>query len=138
MNIEQTIPFFWVMDIEKSIAFYTTQLGFEIRFKWIDGGKLRWCRLQREGANLMLQEFWKEGQHKNLPKGKLGEGVAICFTCKDALALYKEFKSNNVEASLPFVGNAMWVTGMKDPDGYDLFFESSTDVPEETLYVEES
>lgn len=138
MNIEQTIPFFWVMDMDKSLRFYINQLGFEIRHKWINDGKLRWCSLRREGANLMLQEFWKEGQHENLPKGKLGEGVAICFTCQDALALYREFKSNNVEASLPFVGNAMWVTGMKDPDGYNLFFESSTDVPEETVYAEES
>ncbi|MFI5156142.1 MAG: VOC family protein [Chitinophagales bacterium] len=137
MNIEQTIPFFWVMDVEKSLRFYTNQLGFEIRHQWINEGKLRWCSLHREGANLMVQEFWKDGPHANLPKGKLGEGVSIYFICQDALTLYKEFKSNNVDASLPFVGNAMWVTGMRDPDGYNLYFESATDVPEETVYVEE-
>lgn len=30
----------------------------------------------------------------------------------------------------------MWVTGVKDPDGYNLYFESMTDVPEETKYSE--
>jgi lactoylglutathione lyase len=28
----------------------------------------------------------------------------------------------------------MWVVPLRDPDGYSLFFESATDVPEETKY----
>jgi hypothetical protein len=27
----------------------------------------------------------------------------------------------------------MWVTSVSDPDGYELYFESPTDVPEETV-----
>jgi len=34
----------------------------------------------------------------------------------------------------PFVGNGMWVTTFTDPDNYKIFFESATDVPEETKY----
>jgi hypothetical protein len=34
----------------------------------------------------------------------------------------------------PFVGNNLWVVQLKDPDGYNVMFESPTDVPEETLY----
>jgi hypothetical protein len=30
----------------------------------------------------------------------------------------------------------MWVTGVLDPDGYHLLFESPTDVAEETEYAE--
>jgi hypothetical protein len=30
----------------------------------------------------------------------------------------------------------MWVTSLRDPDGYRLEFESPTDVPEETRYSE--
>jgi hypothetical protein len=30
----------------------------------------------------------------------------------------------------------MWVTSLTDPDGYRLFFESDTDVPEETKLSE--
>jgi hypothetical protein len=26
----------------------------------------------------------------------------------------------------------MWVTGLDDPDGHKIYFESTTDVPEET------
>jgi hypothetical protein len=32
------------------------------------------------------------------------------------------------------VGNGSWVTALKDPDGYELYFESPTDAAEETVY----
>jgi hypothetical protein len=32
----------------------------------------------------------------------------------------------------------MWVTGVTDPDGHRLEFESLTDAPEETAYAEET
>jgi lactoylglutathione lyase len=44
--------------------------------------------------------------------------------------------SRGIKAERPFVGNGMWVTSMSDPDGYKIFFESTTDVPEETVYSE--
>src|SRR6476660_8933821 len=52
-------------------------------------------------AAVMLQEFWKDGQHSGRPEGKLGQGVSICFTCEDALAIYREFKSRGVDAKRP-------------------------------------
>jgi hypothetical protein len=81
----------------------------------------------------MLQEFWKEGDHFNLPDGKVGIGVGVCFFCKDALALWREFVSRGLSAKRPFVGNGLWVTEIADPDGYKLYFESPTDIPEETV-----
>jgi hypothetical protein len=30
----------------------------------------------------------------------------------------------------------MWVVRLIDPDGYNIFFESPTDVPEETMYAD--
>ena len=55
----------------------------------------------------MLQEFWQEGHHANVPTEKLGGGVSSCFICADALALYHEFKARGIAASRPFVGNNM-------------------------------
>jgi len=111
-------------------------LGFEMTHKWVPEGRLQWCWLQRGGAALMLQEFWKGGRHTNVPEGKLGQGVSICFVCEDGLALYHEFTSRGIQASEPFVGNGMWVTSLSDPDGYRLNFESYTDVPEDTKFSE--
>lgn len=132
-NVKQAIPFFGVSDVEASVRYYVEGLGFEMTHQWIEGGKLRWCRLQLDSAALMLQEFWKEGPHANVPTDPLGVGVAINFICEDALAIYDEITARGIEADEPFVGNAMWVVGMRDPDGYALFFESPTDVPEETV-----
>jgi len=56
----------------------------------------------------------------------------LCFQCQDAIALYREFHSREIDAKEPFVGNSMWVTVLSDPDGYRLDFESLTDVAEET------
>lgn len=132
-NVTQAVPFFGVSNIEESLRFYIDGLGFEMTNKWIDEGKLRWCGLQLGGAALMLQEFRKEGHHSWVPDGKVGVGVSICFQCKDALAIYREAKSHGIQAKKPFVGNAMWVTTMTDPDGYKLEFESPTDAPEESV-----
>jgi hypothetical protein len=44
------------------------------------------------------------------------------------------FTSRGIQAAKPFVGNAMWVTFVTDPNGYKLDFQSPTDVPEETEY----
>ena len=132
MNVEQAVPFFGVSSMDASLRFYVDGLGFEMKHKWIDEGKLRWCWLQLGGASVMLQEFKPEW----LPSGKLGEGVSICFVYKDALAFYREVRARGVEAGTPFVGNAMWVTSLRDPDGYRLEFESPTDVAEDTVLTE--
>ena len=136
MNVKQAVPFFAVSNIEQSLRYYTDGLGFEMKNKWIDEGKLRWCWLQLGGAALMLQEFRKEGHDSWTPNGKVGEGVTICFQCEDALAIYRDVTSRGIEASRPFVGNGMWVTSLRDPDGYRIEFESVTDVPEESVYEE--
>ncbi len=135
-NVKQAVPFFLVSNIEVSVGYYVDGLGFEMTKQWVVEGNLRWCWLDRGGASLMLQEFWKEGDHGYKPEGKLGEGVSICFICEDALALYREFRSKGIQVSTPFVGNAMWVTSLSDPDGFRLDFESFTDAPEESVYTE--
>ena len=136
-NVQQAVPFFWVNDLERSVRFYVEGLGFEMTKEWTEGGKLRWCWLELGNAALMLQEFWKAGNHANLPEGKPGVGVSINFICKDALAIYRDLAAHGVPASRPSVGNGMWVTHVQDPDGYNLSFESPTNVPEDTASNEE-
>lgn len=131
-NVKQAVPFFAVSNIEKSVRYYVDGLGFVMTQKWIDDGKLRWCRLHHGDAAIMLQEFRTEGHDSWVPSGKVGEGVTICFLCADALAIYHEITAHGIQASKPFVGNGMWVTSLVDPDGYQIEFESYTDVPEGT------
>lgn len=129
MNVRQVVPFLWVTDMHRSLQFYREGLGFEMKLQWVDEGKLRWCWLDLGGASLMLQELRK-------PEAPLGKGVSLCFVCEDAIALYREFTSRGISCTEPEVGNGMWVTGLNDPDGYRLEFESTTDVPEDTKLSE--
>jgi len=135
-NVQQAVPFFMVNDIEASLRFYVDGLGFRKTIEWMPDGKLQWCWLEHGGAAVMLQEFWKSGDHTNVPTDRVGVGVSVCFMCKDALALYREFKSRGLDPKRPFVGNGLWVTDIVDPDGYRLSFESPSDAPEETEYTD--
>src|SRR5215468_6540917 len=93
-NVRQAVPAFGVTNMERSLRFYLDGLGFKITKKWIDEGVLRWCWLELGETALMLQEYRKEF----VPQGKLGEGVSICFICKDALAIYREVTGRGIQA----------------------------------------
>jgi lactoylglutathione lyase len=134
-NVQQAVPFLMVSNMEASLRFYVEGLGFQRTNQWIVDGKIRWCWLQLGGAAIMLQEY---NPNSPLRTAKLGEGVSVCFQCRDALAIYHETLSRGLEPHRPFVGNNMWVTILADPDGYKLDFESPTDVPEETIYTDTS
>jgi lactoylglutathione lyase len=130
-NVEQAVPFFMVSNMEASLRFYIDGLGFRRTKKWIVDGKIRWCWLEIGRIAIMLQEYVPDSP---LATAKLGEGLSICFQCRDALAIYHEALARGLKPKTPFVGNNMWVTILTDPDGYKLDFESPTDVPEETVY----
>jgi uncharacterized glyoxalase superfamily protein PhnB len=129
-NIEQAVPFLMVADIDASLRFYTEGLGAQMTKSWTPAGKLRWCWLELGRTALMLQEY----NPGKLPAETRGVGVSLCFQCQDAIALYKQLLAAGLSPKRPFVGNAMWVTTLKDPDGYNLDFESPTEAPEESVY----
>jgi lactoylglutathione lyase len=136
INVRQAVPFFWVDDMQRSLRFYVDGLGGTIKFRWDVDGRLQWCWLEIGTAALMLQELSSKDPRRDAVRR--GEGVSINFICGDALAYYRELRSRDVDAQVPFVGNSMWVTRVTDPDGYELYFESRTDAPEESVYAEES
>jgi catechol 2,3-dioxygenase-like lactoylglutathione lyase family enzyme len=129
-NVKQIVPLLGVADIEESLRFYTQGLGFEMENKWEKEGRLRWCSLRLGGCSVMLQGLKDESE------GQLGEGVTFYIICEDALVMYEGFRAREIEVVEPFVGNAMWVTGLTDPDGYRLHFESPTETPEGTSLSE--
>ncbi len=136
MEVDRVVPFFAVSKMQKSLEFYLDGLGFEMAGKWVDEGVIRWCSLRIGNAELMLQEFRTEGHDSRRFSENKGEGVSLFFFCDDAVAYYRDVLSRGIDASEPQVGNGMWVTSMADPDGYNLYFQSATNVPEETRLSE--
>jgi catechol 2,3-dioxygenase-like lactoylglutathione lyase family enzyme len=133
-NVHAVVPFLWVRDLPATLRFYVDGLGFTRTREWVDDGRLRWCLLELGGAAVMLQEFWKDGPHQNQPATPVGVGLSLMFMCRDALALYHEFRARGLTPGRPFVGNGLWVVQLADPDGYQVCFESPTTEPEETVY----
>jgi lactoylglutathione lyase len=136
MNGKEVLPFLRVSSMDRSVRYYVDGLGFAIKHRWDGDGKLRWCSLSLGGSTIMLQEFPTTGHDSWAPEGKVGVGVSLCFLCEDAIVIYRELVSSGIEASEPQMGNSMWVTSLLDPDGYQLEFESVTDVAEETKLSE--
>ena len=135
-GVTEVVPFLAVADMRASLAFYVDGLGFAVENRWIDDGVLRWCQLRLGAAAVMLQQFRTRGHDARRFGANKGEGVMLCFFCADAVAFYRTVRQRGIAASEPQVGNRMWVTEMKDPDGYQVLFESPTDVPEETKLSE--
>lgn len=135
-GVEQVVPLLLVRNMTVSLRFYVDGLGFTLTNSWVDEGQLRWCWLQLGGAALMLQQLKTDDQHPAPDLASLGTGVGLNFICRDALAFFREVRARGIDTKRPFVGNRMWVTSVRDPDGYDLHFESPTDAPEESEYDE--
>ena len=131
-NLRQAVPFFMVSDMDRSLDFYLKALDFELKIDWRPNGRVEWCWLERDGVALMLQEYVPAMRQKE----NSGSGISIVFICNNAIQLFKEFQKNGLKPQEPFVGNRMWVTTISDPDGYQLHFESFTDVAEETMYFD--
>lgn len=134
LNIQYAAPLFMVSNMENSLKFYVDGLGFTMKNAWTPRGKIEWCWLQREGGPLMLQEVRISTDKTFLSGNQPGAGVSIWFQCQNSLILYHEFIERGVNAGEPFVGNGLWDVKVTDPDGYNLHFESPTDVSEETKY----
>ena len=134
-DVRQCVALLAIRSMDDSLRFYVDGLGFTMTNKWVVDGRIRWCWIEHGSAALMLQETVPDQRHR-FPDGQVGIGVSLNFVCGDALAFYHEVKARGIAAKRPFVGNRMWVTSLTDPDGYQLHFESVTDVPEETEYQE--
>lgn len=84
--IHELVPLLFVEHITDSLNFYRDKLGFELVDAWEPGGKMAWCRVQRGGAAMMLQQATEEDQ----PATGRGHGVGFFFLCDDADAVYAQ------------------------------------------------
>ena len=120
-NVRATVPLVRVADIERSLAFYCDQLGFTLRGRWDPDGKLAWCLLAMEGAQLMLQQAGP--QHAD-GLAQSGGDIELFFVCEDVDALRERFLGRGVDAPPPTVAfYGMRQLTVADPDGRSLCFE---------------
>jgi lactoylglutathione lyase len=126
------VPFLRVANVEAALRFYVEGLGFVVTNEWSPEGRIRWCWMELDRVALMLEEHGPTP-----PAGPLSPGMSICILCEDAIAIYRDLRARGIEAGRPFVGNGLWVTGVTDPDGHRIEFESPATEAEETVFTGE-
>jgi lactoylglutathione lyase len=119
------LPVLDVSNLERSVAFYRDLLGY----REAGGAAGHTCRLQRDDADVVLR------QEPSAPERR-GQGVSIFHMCHDAIAYYREVTARGGSLTEPRVGNHLWETHTRDPDGWNLAYESPTDAEEEKLLSE--
>ncbi len=119
--ILELVPLLSAQDIDHSAAFYRDQLGFEITTTWVPNGQLIWCRLERSGSAIMLQQADAEDG----PAENRGRGVHFYFNCDNVDELRAEFGKRGLHLDPPVVAfYGLKQVFLKDPDGYELCFQS--------------
>ncbi|MGE3314146.1 MAG: VOC family protein [Planctomycetaceae bacterium] len=115
------VPLLIVAEIRKSVDFYQ-QLGFEMVARWeLEDGTLGWCRMRRGGVLVMLQQACVEDE----PAAGRGHGVAFFINCDDVDKLHAELRSRGIPVGpVETTFYQMKQVYLKDPDGYQLCFDS--------------
>ncbi|MBP9854075.1 MAG: VOC family protein [Candidatus Omnitrophica bacterium] len=114
-------PVLLVKNLEKSVAYYINQCGFEEPLFY--GDQKIFCMLHRDLCELMLHQVEDPEQIK--PHWKLVNGLwNIYYWVDDAKLLYDELRSRGVKIDydLSVKEYGCLEFGIQDIDGYDIGF----------------
>jgi catechol 2,3-dioxygenase-like lactoylglutathione lyase family enzyme len=102
----------FVSDMERAIAFYVRQLGFEERWRYEDAGKTYVAQVERQSCELILSSQEAE---------KTGRGRMFLALDVDTLeAVRAELKGKGVGVENGWWGYRLAI--VRDPDGNELYF----------------
>lgn len=131
MTRARLVPEIVCSDVAASVAFYVGVLGFRVLY---DRPEARFAYLEREGAELMLEEISPESWLTADMAPPFGRGVNFQIEVSDVsalraaareagVAIYRETEDAWYRKDDMYVGNRQFV--VQDPDGYLLrFFQS--------------
>ena len=121
-TIRAVWPLLVVDDLDASIAFWTQRLGFSIVGRAEADGRVFWCRLERDGASIMLES----GESEPAPASIRGKGVVFYFVCEDVDSYLAEVTRRGLDIEPPtntYYG--MRQIFVPEPNGYSICFESA-------------
>ena len=127
ITIEGLVPLIQVFDMPISLRFYRDVLGFEVvrRSGTSDGCGWVWLRLN--GAELMLNTAYDDGQRPPQPDGRrlaAHNDTALFIGCPDVDGAYEHLLAHGLQLEKPKIAPyGMKQLYAKDPDGYGLCFQ---------------
>ena len=123
------VPELYCTSFEKTLNFYTKELGFTVHYQRPED---RFAYLVREDARLMIEELgasreWLPAE----PEYPFGRGINFQIKLEDAKSLHDSLQKSGYKFFLPledkwyrkddaYVGNRQFI--IQDPDGYLLRF----------------
>jgi predicted enzyme related to lactoylglutathione lyase len=117
-RIKNISPQLLVADIEKSIAFYTEKLGFEIDFRY----EHFYAGITKDRYSIHLKSSGKLNIEAK-QKRKIEDDVDIIFSVEGIEEMYEIMVSNSADIVQPLhnmpYGNEFYIA---DPDGYIIAF----------------
>lgn len=125
-------PVLHVRDVEASLRFYITQLGFTSPWRYEEDGRVRVAQVDREGCAIILADTWPEKIGKGLIFISLNLEREAMVTALDALRA--EFESSGAAVREGSWGYRLVV--VDDPDGNQLFFNYPSETPSNTATQE--
>ena len=114
-------PVLHVTDVEASLRFYVSQLGFTSPWRYDEDGRVHVAQVDRQGCALILADSWPEKVGKGLIFISLNVEAATPDAAAAALdALRAELEAKGVPVKEGSWGYRLLV--VDDPDGNQLFF----------------
>jgi uncharacterized glyoxalase superfamily protein PhnB len=114
-------PVLHVKDVEASLRFYMSQLGFTSPWRYEEDGKTYVAQVDRQGCALILSNQWPEKLGKSLIFISLNvEPPTYEIAAAKLDALRAEFEARSVPVKEGSWGYRILV--IDDPDGNQLFF----------------
>mgnify|MGYP002073936741 CR=1 FL=1 len=113
-RIEKMRPQLQVTDIERSIAFYTKELGFAVEFRYEDF----YAGIIKDGCSIHLKATWHPVEER-----KNNQDLDLLFSVGEIESVYEEIGKKSVEItqtlrSMPY-GKEFYIA---DPDGHIIAF----------------
>ncbi len=127
IDMQGLTPLIQVFDMPTSLRFYRDLLGFEVVGRSGESDDCGWVWLRLNGAELMLNTAYDEGERPLQPDAtrKMGhDDLGLFIACPDVDGAYEYLKASGVAATPPNVTSyGMKQIYLKDPDGFGICFQ---------------
>lgn len=121
-------PVLHVRDVEASLLFYISRLGFTSPWRYDANGRAHVAQVDRQGCAIILADTWPEKIGKAVMFISLNVELA---TSEGAVAALDVLRAELAARGVP-VKDDSWgyrVLVVDDPDGNQLFFNYPSDTP---------
>ena len=130
-------PVLHVMDVEASLRFYVTRLGFTSPWRYEEEGRVRVAQVERQGCALILADTWPE----KIGKGLMFISVNVEQETREAAIAALDALRAELEAKGVPVKDGSWgyrLLVVDDPDGNQLFFNYPNEIASDKIVRDEA